>query len=361
MASFRFSPPRALALAAALLALLGLGFFVATSFAADEEKGVLADVLSRALSTPATEVSIGGIDGALSSDATIRDLKISDRDGVWLSVNRIRIVWRRLALLQRRLEIDKLDIDQMNVARKPIPAEARSGRGAALLPELPLRVDIKQFSVARVDFGQPVLGVASSFSTGGNATLGPPAEGLQLFLDAQRLDRPAALNVRLNLVPDSQHLDLSVNLDEPAGGILSHLANIPDRPPIKLSIIGSGALDAFNAKLAFDAGQGVGARGDASSIARAPAAAWPRSCRRGLRVAAANGRPVLPERRGSRQCLLRRRQRHPIQGGTHCCCGAPRCHGRSFARRLPTSNFGQKCAERREANGSRTRDPAPWL
>jgi translocation and assembly module TamB len=124
MASFRFSPPRALALAAALLAILGFGFFVAASFAADEEKGVLADVLSRALSTPATEVSIGSIDGALSSDATVRDLKISDRDGVWLTVNRIRIIWRRLALLQRRLEIDKLDIDQMNVARKPIPAEA---------------------------------------------------------------------------------------------------------------------------------------------------------------------------------------------------------------------------------------------
>jgi hypothetical protein len=30
-------------------------------------KGVLADLLSRALSTPATGVSIGGIDGALSS------------------------------------------------------------------------------------------------------------------------------------------------------------------------------------------------------------------------------------------------------------------------------------------------------
>src|SRR6202011_1695130 len=43
-----------------------------------------------------------------------------------------------------------------------------------------------------------------------------------------------------------------------------HLANIPGRPPVKLSIIGSGALDAFNAKLAFEAGQGIGAMGDAS-------------------------------------------------------------------------------------------------
>ena len=147
------SPPRALALAAALLALLGLGFFVAArewqrADKGAEEKGVLADVLSRALSTPATKISIGGIDGALSSDATVRDLKISGRDGVWLTVDRIRIVWRRLALLQRQL-----DIDQMNVARRPIPADAPvSGEEQPLLPELPLRVDVRQFSLARVDW-----------------------------------------------------------------------------------------------------------------------------------------------------------------------------------------------------------------
>src|SRR4029077_10913755 len=117
-------PRLAIALTAALLAFLGLGVFVAGGFASNEDKGVLADLISRALSTPTSSVSIGGIDGALSSDATIRDLKIADRDGVWGTVTRIRIVWRRLALLQRRLEIDKLDIDQINVARKPVPSEA---------------------------------------------------------------------------------------------------------------------------------------------------------------------------------------------------------------------------------------------
>jgi translocation and assembly module TamB len=265
MARLDLSPLRAAAFAATLLFLLGLGFFVAQSFAADDQKGILADLISRALSTPTSTVSIGAIDGALSSDATVRDLKIADRDGVWLTVNRLRIVWRRLALLQRRLEVDQLDIDQMNVARKPIPAEAPvAGADQPLLPELPLRIDIKQFTLARADLGQPVLGVASSFSTGGNAKLGPPSEGLQLFLDAQRLDKPATLNVRLNLVPETQRLDLKVNLDEQAGGILSELGNLPGRPPVKLNIEGSGVLDAFNAKLAFDAGEGIGARGDAS-------------------------------------------------------------------------------------------------
>jgi translocation and assembly module TamB len=265
MTRLNSSPRLAIALSAALLALLGIGLFVARGFAADEDKGVLADLISRALSTPTSNVSIGGIDGALSSDATIRDIKIADRDGVWVTVNRIRIVWRRLALLQRRLEIDKLDIDQINIARKPAPSEALvAGEEKPLLPELPVKVEIKQFSLARVDLGEAVLGVASVFSTGGNAKLGPPSEGLQLFLDGQRLDRPATLNVRLNLVPDGQRLNLTVHLDEPAGGILSHLANIPGQPAVKLDIGGNGTLDAFNAKLAFAAGSGIEATGDAS-------------------------------------------------------------------------------------------------
>ena len=55
---------------------------VATGRAADEEKSVLADLISRALSTPATRVVVGRIEGALSSDATVHGIEISDRDGV---------------------------------------------------------------------------------------------------------------------------------------------------------------------------------------------------------------------------------------------------------------------------------------
>ena len=46
---------------------------------ADEgEKTVLGGLLSKALSTPGSRVAIGAVDGALSSDATIRDVAISD-------------------------------------------------------------------------------------------------------------------------------------------------------------------------------------------------------------------------------------------------------------------------------------------
>ena len=74
------------------LAILGLAVVAPVGPAADEDRGVLASLISRALSTPTTRVAIGRIDGALSSDAVIHNVEISDRDGVWLKLDRARII-----------------------------------------------------------------------------------------------------------------------------------------------------------------------------------------------------------------------------------------------------------------------------
>ena len=88
-------------------ATLCLSVFAATpatlTYADEGEKTVLGGLLSKALSTPGSRVAIGAVDGALSSDATIRDVAISDANGVWLKLDRARLVWRRLALLSGRL------------------------------------------------------------------------------------------------------------------------------------------------------------------------------------------------------------------------------------------------------------------
>ncbi|MBV9753312.1 MAG: hypothetical protein JO188_12395, partial [Hyphomicrobiales bacterium] len=74
-------------LAAALLAFLAClsaGVLSLATRADEGDQSYLASLISQALSTPATQVRIGRLDGALSSDATLYDLTISDKDGVWL-------------------------------------------------------------------------------------------------------------------------------------------------------------------------------------------------------------------------------------------------------------------------------------
>lgn len=269
MAALLRRPPMLLALA---MAMLGLAVLISRGRAAEDDKSVLADLVSRALSTPTSRVAIGRIEGALSSDAMIHTIEISDRDGVWLKLDRARIVWRRLALLSRRLEIDKLQVDRLEIFRRPVPAETPvAGEHQPILPELPVKVEIKNFALAELKIGEPLLGTAARISAAGAAKLGNPSEGLDLRLDVRRLDQPGILTARLGLVPDGQRLTLTLGLDEPAGGVLARVVDIPGLPPVKLDLRGQGTLDAFRAKLAFDAGPGIGASGNATLDRDGPA------------------------------------------------------------------------------------------
>jgi translocation and assembly module TamB len=247
--------------ALALIACLAL---CTSAHATESDKGVLADLISRALSSPSMSVSIGAVGGALSSDASIRDIVLSDRQGPWLKVDKVRLVWNRLALFSRRLDVDQLTIGRMDFLRRPLPDETPppdTGGPRSILPELPVKVIIKQFGVQELSLGEPVVGVAARLNISGKATLGPPSEGLDLTLTAQRLDALGDFKTLLTYVPATDRLTLNVNSSEPAGGIFAHLGNLPGLPPVKLAFNGAGALDNFTAKLDSNAGANVWANG----------------------------------------------------------------------------------------------------
>ncbi len=250
-------------LAAMIAALL---VFFAPVWAAEQDKGVLADLISKALSTPSTNVSIGAVDGVLSSDASISNIVLSDRNGPWLKIDKVRLVWSRLALIKRRLEVDQLTIGHLQLLRRPLPAEAASpppdtAAPQSILPELPVKVIVKQFAVQDLSIGQPVIGVEARLRLAGKATLGPPSEGLDLHLSAERLDAAGSFTALLGFVPATEELTLNVDSSEPAGGLFAHFANLPGLPPVKLAFDGAGPLDAFKAKLDFTAGADVWANG----------------------------------------------------------------------------------------------------
>lgn len=266
MAFFRTLRRGRIVAAGALACLLAAGGIGLTRAADEGEKTVLGGLLSKALSTPSSRVAIGAVDGALSSDATIRDVAVSDRDGVWLRLDKARIVWRRLALLSGRLEVDSLDIGRIEVLRRPLPSDTppTAEPDGALLPDLPVKVEIKGFSLAELALGETVAGQTARLSARGRAKLGAPSEGLDLDAAVTRLDAQGAFAARLLFVPKGERLEVKATLDEPAGGLLSRGLNLPGSPPIALALDGTGTLDAWNAKLDLDAGESIGARGGAT-------------------------------------------------------------------------------------------------
>lgn len=233
---------------------------------AQSDRGIVADLISRALSTETSQVSIGAVEGALSSDVLIRDIVLSDRDGAWLRVDRVRLIWRRTALLLRRLEVDRLEIGRLEVIRRPLPQPGTApANDAPILPELPLKVIVTAFQLGELALGPDVAGGKPAVLTAnGVATLGPPAEGLDLRLDARRTDQAGELSLRLGFVPTTTRLQIAARVDEPAGGLISSIADLPGRPPVQLTLDGDGPLDSFNSQLNFTAGPTIGAQGSAN-------------------------------------------------------------------------------------------------
>jgi translocation and assembly module TamB len=252
----------ALLLLAALVAFVPFGGIAQN---AQTDRGVVADLISKALSSDTSQVSIGAVNGALSSDVEIRDIVLSDRDGPWLRLDRVRLIWTRSALLLRRLDIDRLEIGKLELLRKqaPQPPGAAPPADGPILPELPLKVIVRAFQLNELALGAPVLGVAARLGATGSASLGPPSEGLDLRLAARRLDAQGRFDVNLSFVPDTTRLQLDVKLDEPAGGLISKIAGLPGEPPVTLDLGGDGPLDSFGSTLIFNAGPTIGARGDA--------------------------------------------------------------------------------------------------
>jgi translocation and assembly module TamB len=280
--------------AASFLALGVLWMASGSPSRAQSDQSALAGLISRLLSTPSTQVTIGGIDGALSSNAIIKDVRIADRDGVWLTLDRARLVWTRTALLRGRLEVNELQVDHLQISRKPVSTEEEKAAVSdePLLPELPVKVVVEKFALQELTLGEPVIGTPARLSAEGSADIGDPAEGLKLNFAAQRLDAAGRLAINLNYLPQTNRLSLDLTHQEPEGGIAARLLNLPGLPPVDLKVAGEGPLSNFAARLDFAAGPTIGAAG--TTTVRRDGAAYQVAANLDARIEGLLPAPVSP-------------------------------------------------------------------
>ncbi len=142
-------------------------------------------LISKALSSDTSQVSIGQVNGALSSDVEIRDIAAlaRPRDGVLGSGsdrNPPRPGRAAPWLLLRRPEVDRQLRDRQ--ARDPAQAGPATGgqrppSNEPILPELPLKVILRAFQLNELALSQPVIGVAARFGATGAARPRPAERG----------------------------------------------------------------------------------------------------------------------------------------------------------------------------------------
>lgn len=200
------------------------------------------------------QVTITGFRGALSAEATLERLSVSDADGVWLVMEDVVLDWTRSALLRGALQVTSLTAARLEVIRPPLPVGgvdlADTETQPFSLPELPVRVEIGEIAIAEVVLGEQIIGLPATLSVEGNLRLADGAGSAQITLD--RLDGPTgqfALDASYNNA--TRALEISLLLEEAEGGLTAELLGLPGRPDIRLEISGAGPIEEFTADIAL--------------------------------------------------------------------------------------------------------------
>ncbi|MDN5569301.1 MAG: DUF490 domain-containing protein, partial [Paracoccus sp. (in: a-proteobacteria)] len=229
----------------------------------DDDKGFLTNLLEKNLSGAGRQVQIDGFQGALSSRATFREIRILDNDGAWLTLKNGAIQWNRSALLRRRVEIAELSAEEILLPRLPKgeQSDVQAEAPVFALPELPVSLAIEQIKADRVELGEPLIGVAAALRVNGGLSLEGGEGKAQLTID--RLDGPRGQFVLdAAYANETQILSLNLGLDEAKDGILVNLVNLYDKPAVTAQISGEGEIRNFAAdiRLATDGTQRIAGR-----------------------------------------------------------------------------------------------------
>ncbi|MGI3167105.1 translocation/assembly module TamB domain-containing protein [Pseudooceanicola sp. 200-1SW] len=243
----RFS--RSLALATCATLALTPAAAQQTPSAEDDGEGFLTRTLQNALSSDGMVVDITGFEGALSSQATMQRLTIADENGIWLDLEGATLDWNRGALLRGRLDVNTLRADSITLTRLPEsePAAPSPEASGFAIPDLPVAIAIGELAIDRFAMGEAVVGQAAELSLNGAASLASGALATDLAIN--RLDRPGQIAIAADYAPENERLAVDIRANEPQGGLVASLMNLPGTPSVDLTVAGTGPLDDYTADL----------------------------------------------------------------------------------------------------------------
>lgn len=165
-------------------------------------------------------VRLSGLAGPFPADIKLAKLELRDERGVWLSAANISVRWSPLALLTRRLKVDTLRLARLDIERAPVSHPSETQKSNQRLPH----VDIGRLSIDSLELGPQLAGVRTRLSVGGTAHLVSLEEASAGIL-AQRIG--AQGHYEISLRSDPARVDATVRLEEPAGGALAQLLQVP--------------------------------------------------------------------------------------------------------------------------------------
>jgi translocation and assembly module TamB len=193
-------------------------------------------------------VRIQGLSGRFPDALRAQQIEVSDAKGPYVLIHGLVLDWSPLQLVHRIAQIDQLQADRLDLYRLPEYKSTGSSSGSF---NLPVQVDLRHLHVGQAVVGAPVAGVAATLALDGSATLPTLTEGT-IQLEASCLDSPG--HYAVNGKVTSEAIEATVTAGEPAKGLISGIAHLPDLGAVTIQATVNGPRDNLATKLSLTAG-----------------------------------------------------------------------------------------------------------
>jgi len=200
------------------------------------------------------EIGIGRLEGSLYGNLVIRDLELSDPQGVFASAQRVTLDWRPFAFIGNRLDIRSLSSPELRLERLPEFAETPPD-DAPLLPGFD--IDIDRLVIDRIVVGEAITGTRRVLTLKGEAHVEEGRAQIAADLatlpveDASGPERAGdRLALLLDAAPEENRLDIELDLSAPQDGVIAALAGLSE--PLEAQLTGEGDWAKWDGRLVAD-------------------------------------------------------------------------------------------------------------
>ncbi|MEH6789326.1 translocation/assembly module TamB domain-containing protein [Parasphingorhabdus sp.] len=183
------------------------------------------------------QLEVGRIEGSLYDQMEIVDLKVRDPKGVFASADVVQLDWRPFAFIGSHVDIRSLGIPKANLFR--LPELLPTASEGPLLPDLD--IDVGSLNIGQLDIAEAVTGKRHLLRVAADVKIADAravVNGNMRALTTAGVAGGDRLSFRLNAVPDENELDIALDLNAPANGLLFGLTGTEQ--PVQLTLNGNG-------------------------------------------------------------------------------------------------------------------------
>ncbi len=219
-----------LALFIALLLLVAVGLVLLDTAPGHR---FIVDRIARLETASGLKIQIGRIDGSIFGKSQLKNVRVSDPGGVFLTSPNIKLAWAPGAWLYSSLHIDSVTADRVTLIRTP--KLRPTGRRGPILPGFDIHIG--ELAVRRLEIGPSVTGQPRSGSLRGKVDI---RSGRALVELAAAVNNGGdRLVLKLDAEPDRDRFDIDARVLSPGNGLVPAL--VGTKRSIDLTVRGDGS------------------------------------------------------------------------------------------------------------------------